>query len=315
MQPQINLTDLPVAPHVLDWQIEFGLWLRQTPTQKRRERSQLTVQAYESDLAQMGAWFETLNRKPFAPDHMNSMDLKAYFAMLEKEAKPSTYNRRLASVRMLINWSMSVGLLDYDPAEWIPFVDAVRKSPRDVSDEEYAKLAAAAEAGEGLIGLRDQVLFYLMGAAGLRIHEAVGLKLSDLHLEDGYIHVLGKGRKHREVTVGGILAVKIRTWLERMPHSIEGTLITDEKGLSIGRGQAWRRFTAIAEQACIKTTPHAMRHTFVKRHIAAYMQRCPDNLVTALKSVCQETGDSYDVIMAYYTGPRESDKRAVAEVM
>lgn len=312
MQQQIDLTQLPVA---LDWRIEFGLWLRQTPTQKRRERSQLTIQAYERDLALMGAWFEALNKEPFAPGHLNSMDLKAYFAMLEKESKPATYNRRLASVRMLINWSRSVGLLDYDPAEWIPFVDAVRKSPRDVSDEEYAKLAAAAEAGEGLLSLRDQVMFYLMGAAGLRIHEVVGLKLTDLHLDDGYIHVLGKGKKHRDVTVGGILAVKIRSWLEAMPQSIEGTLITDEKGLSIGRGQAWRRFVEIAERAGVNATPHAMRHTFVKRYIAAYMRRCPDNLATALKSVCQETGDSYDVIMAYYTGPRESDKRAVAELM
>jgi site-specific recombinase XerD len=305
-----------MLPVTLEWQVEFGLWLRQTPTQKRRERSQLTLQAYERDIALMGAWFEALNKEAFQPGQINSMDLKAYFAALEKEAKPATYNRRLASVRMLITWSRSVGLLDYDPAEWIPFVDATRKSPRDVSSEEYARLEAAVEAGEGsLIGLRDSVIFHLMGAAGLRINEVVTLKLSDLHLDAGYIHVHGKGGKHREVKVGSKLTAKINTWLERMPEAIEGTVVTDEKGLSIGRGQAWRRFGSIAEKAGVHTTPHAMRHTFVLRYMDAYMRGDPWRMPAAIDAVCQQTGDRPEVILAYYTRARESDMRAAAEVM
>jgi len=313
MFQQIDITQLGVSSQ-LDWRAEFGLWLRRTPTQKRSERSHLSVEAYTSDIEQMSRWFTSRYGVEFAPDHVNSANLQEYFGGLE--CAPATYNRKLASVRMLIKWSRSVNVLDYDPSEWIPLQDATRESPRDVVEDDRVMLELAAEENEStLIGLRDSLIFFLMSNAGLRISEVVDLKLSDLHLDDGYIHVFGKGQKHRKVNVGGRLVKKINAWLSRMPASIEGTLITEEKGLSIERGQAWKRFVLIRENAGVKTTPHAMRHTFVLRFMDAVMGGDPSKLPAAIDAVCQQTGDRPEVILAYYTRARESDMRAAAEVM
>jgi len=311
MLQQIDITQLEVAH---DWRMAFGLWLRQSPTQKRRERSQLSVSAYTSDIEQMSRWFTNRYDVQFAPDQLNSANLQEYFSGLE--CAPATYNRKLASVRMLIKWARSVGVLDYDPSEWTPLQDATRESPRDVVADDRMMLELAAEEKEStLIGLRDSLIFFLMSNAGLRISEVVDLKLSDLHLDDGFIHVFGKGQKHRKVNVGGRLAAKITSWLSRMPASIEGTLLTDDKGLSIGREQAWKRFVLIAERAGVKATPHAMRHTFVLRFMDAVMGGDPSKLPAAIDAVCQQTGDRPEVILAYYTRARESDMRAAAEVM
>jgi len=313
MLPQIDIAQLRVAPQ-LDWRVEFGLWLRQSPTQKRRERSPLSVDAYTSDIEQMSRWFESRYAVAFAPDQLNSANLQEYFQSLV--CAPATHNRKLASVRMLIKWSRSVEIMDCDPSEWIPLQDATRESPRDVSDDERILLELAAEEGEGsLLGMRDSLTFFLMSNAGLRISESVSLKLSDLHLADGYIHVLGKGQKHRKVKVGGRLVTKINAWIEMMPESIEGTLITAENGLSIGRGEAWRRFILITELAGVDATPHAMRHTFVLRFMDAVMAGDPSKLPAAIDAVCQQTGDRPEVILAYYTRARESDLRAAAEAM
>ena len=310
---KINLDQLPVASQ-LDWHIEFGLWLRQSPTQKRMERSQLSVSAYESDIKQMGQWFVDRYQVEFAPDQMNSANLQEYFEALD--VAPATYNRRLASVRMLVKWCRLMGVLDYDPAEWIPAQDAVRESPRDIEETDRLLMEMAAEDGEGsLLGLRDSVMFFLMNSAGLRISEVIGLMLSDLHLDEGFIHVFGKGKKHRKVKVGGRLLEKIRLWLDRKPDSIEGTLITSENGLAIERGQAWRRFVAIAEAAGVDATPHDMRHTYILRFMDAIMAGDPSKLPAAIDAVCQQTGDRPEVILKYYTRARESDVRAVAEVM
>ncbi len=310
---QINLDLLPVASQ-LDWRIEFGLWLRQTPTQKRTQRSPLSVSAYEGDIQQMSQWFADRYGVEFAPDQMNSANLQEYFDALDVE--PSTYNRKLASLRLLIKWCRLVGVLDYDPAEWIPAKDATRESPRDVNEADRLKLEAVAESLEvTLIGLRDSVMFFLMNNAGLRISEVISLLLSDLHLDEGYIHVLGKGNKHRKIKVGGRLVEKIRLWLDRKPDSIEGTLITSETGLAIERGQAWRRFVAIAEAAGVDATPHDMRHTFILRFMDAVMAGDPSKLPAAIDAVCQQTGDRPEVILTYYTRARESDVRAAAEVM
>jgi len=313
MFQQIDITQLEVARE-LHWRVEFGLWLRSTPTQKRRERSHLSVDAYMGDVKQMSLWFASQYAVEFVPVHMNSANLQEYFCGLN--CAPATYNRKLASVRMLIKWARSVDLLDYDPSEWIPLQDATRESPRDVVEDDRIMLELAAEDGEmTLIGLRDSLIFFLMSNAGLRISEVIDLQLSDLHLDDGYIHVFGKGQKHRKVKVGGRLVEKINAWLSRMPVSIEGTLVTDEKGLSIGRQAAWTRFGLIAEKAGVNVTPHAMRHTFVLRFMDAVMGGDPSKLPAAIDAVCQQTGDRPEVILAYYTRARESDLRAAAEVM
>jgi integrase/recombinase XerD len=311
MLKQIDITQLEVAQN---WRVEFGLWLRQSPTQKRRERSHLSVSAYTSDIEQMSRWFTSRYDVQFAPDHLNSANLQEYFSGLE--CAPATYNRKLASVRMLIKWSRLVGVLDYDPSEWTPLQDATRESPRDVVEDDRVMLEMAAEENEStLIGLRDSLIFFLMSNAGLRISEVVGLKLSDLHLDKNYIHVFGKGSKHRKVKVKGRLAEKINAWIERMPESIEGTLITDERGLSIERGQAWRRFVLIAERAGVNATPHAMRHTFVIRYMEGVMRGDAKKLPAAIDAVCQQTGDRPEVVLAYYTRASDSDMLAAAELM
>ncbi len=311
MLQQIDITQLPVAP-TLHWMEAFGSWLHSTPSQKRRMRSHLTMEAYLTDVRLMAQHFG----KMWSPEFLNDVDLKAYFQKLEAECKPATYNRKLASVRMLINWSLQVGLIDHDPAEWFPFLDATRKSPRDVCEGDLLKLFAAAEAVEGtFIGLRDSLIFFLMIDAGLRINEVVMLRLCDVRLDDGEIHLVGKGKKYRTVKIGSRLAGKICAWLERKPPSIEGTLVTDERGFAIDRGQAWRRFVLIAERAGVKATPHAMRHTYVLRYMDAYMRGDPWKLPAAIDAVCQQTGDRPEVILAYYTRARESDMRAAAEAI
>lgn len=319
---QINLTTLPVSQS-LDWRVEFGLWLRNTPSQKRKRRSHLALEAYERDIKLMAAWFEKKYTVTFEPCQMNVQNVGEYFSQFE--AKPATHKRKLASLRLLIRWAMEVELIEQDPSMWIAYIDAVEEAPRDVNDEERVQLEAAAEAGEStLIGLRDSLLFFLMNDAGLRISETIGLTMSDLHLDEGYIHVLGKGMKHRKVRIASRLIGKIRLWLGRMPDLTpnpspkgEGskTLITDERGLAITRQTAWARFVLLRDAAGVNATPHSMRHTYVIRYMDAFMQGDAGRWGAALKAVCQQTGDDVKTIIRYYTSPRDSEMRAAAEAM
>lgn len=316
MFQQINLTTLPVAS-TLDWRIEFGLWLRNTPSQKKRRRDQKTLEAYERDVKLMAGWYETRYGVAFEPSQMNTVNLGEYFAQFENS--PATHKRKLASIRLLITWSRLNGLIDGDPSEWIAFVDAAPEAPRDLLPEEEERLRVVVEALEkdgSLLGLRDSLIIHLMLDAGLRISEVVELKLTDLvELEEGKIHIFGKGGKHRNPHVKNALAARIRLWLDRKPISIEGTLITTESGLPIERGQAWRRFVAIAEAADVNATPHSLRHQFVMNYMAAYMRGDPSRFPAALKAASQETGDNEAVLLKYYTGPRESEMRAAVEAM
>lgn len=313
MFQQIDLTQLPIT-HTLDWRIDFGLWLRNTSSQKRKKRSVLTLDAYELDIKLMAAWFEQKFGMAFEPCQMNMQNVGEYFSQFENQ--PATHKRKLASLRLLIRWGLSAELIDHDPSVWIAYVDAVEETPRDLDDAERKQLEAVAEAGEStLLGLRDSIIFFLMNDAGLRISEVIGLLLSDLHLDEGYIHVLGKGMKHRKVRIASRLIGKIRMWLDRKPDSVEGTLVTSDTGLAIGRQAAWTRFCLLREEAGVKGTPHEMRHTYVIRYMDAFMKGDARRWGAALKAVCQQTGDDVKTIIKYYTSPRDSDMRAAAEAM
>lgn len=301
----------------LDWRVEFGLWLRNTPSQRRRQRDVKSLEAYERDVRLMAQWYQARYEVEFEPGQMNTVNLREYFVQFEKS--PRTHKRKLASARLLIKYALSVGLLDSDPSEWIPFVEVVEEAPRDLLPDEECRLRAVAVARESdgsLLGLRDSLLFHLWLDAGLRISESVNLQLSDLEkLEKGKIHVFGKGRKNRNPHVNSKLASRIRLWLERMPVSVEGTLITDERGLAIDRHTAWDRFKSMTSAADVVATPHTMRHQFVMNYIGAYMQGNPLRFGAALKAAAQETGDNVEVLLNHYTGPRESDMRAAVEAM
>lgn len=316
MLPHVNLTELSVA---LDWRIEFGLYLRNTPSQKNKKRDPKSLEAYERDIRLMGDWYTAKFDMQFEPAHMNQVNLQEYFVQFNQA--PATHKRKLASVRLLIKWARETGMIDHDPSAWIPFVEAVDESPRDLLPEEEARLRAVAEALEAdgsLLGMRDSLFLHLMLDAGLRISEAIELKINDLEkLDKGKMHVFGKGAKHRNPHVKSTLANRIRLWLDRMPVSVQGTLITSETGLSITRGHAWRIFVEIAQAANVQATPHTMRHQFVMNYIAAYMSGDPlgRKLGAALKAASQETGDNVEVLLKYYTSPRESEMRAAVEAM
>lgn len=315
------LTDLNqwrVAPQ-LRWDEAFALWLKQTPTQRNCERAENTLSGYLGDVRVFGKWFKQEHQCDFSPELLNATDLKAYFGLLEEDGKANTYNRKLVSIKMLIKWAQCEGILDSDPSEWIPQMNATPETPRDIPDDDRLALERVADSGAHLgeenefYRLRDSLIFWLMGNAGLRIHETVGLKLSDLHLEQGYIHVLGKGKKHRTIKVkAGKLVEVIRAWMAIMPKSLDGMLLTDINGGAITRCTAWRRFGLIAETAGVQATPHMMRHTFINR-ILDECERQGMRWQAALKFACLQTGDTPEVILAYYTNPRESEMFAIME--
>ena len=53
-----------------------------------------------------------------------------------------------------------------------------------------------------VLGARNYALFSLMLDTGLRLSETTSLKVEDVHLEDRYVKVLGKGSKERIVAFG-----------------------------------------------------------------------------------------------------------------
>ena len=301
-----------------DWLSGFENWLLSSPIEKyHRARNEKTISAYLGDVRQFGAYFERVNHTPFSLEYLNSQDIAEFFQTLKKNAQPSTYNRKRASVQLLVNYAKFIGLIDYDPMAWIPVAVVAGKSPRDLNDEERLQLETAANAGEtSLIGMRDSIAFYLMLLGGLRISEVANLKVGDLDFSKGEMRINGKGDKTRYVEIAGRLDEKLRRWLDLKPASAMDALVSANSNKPLTTGQIRRRFEIIRARAGVSEsiTPHALRHTFVYRYMEIALER---NIPwhSALSAISQQTGDDPAVILAYYSRARKSDVKAVMGVM
>lgn len=323
---QLDLSQVRVAP-TLHWSEDFALWLHE------HDRMPKTISAYLQDVRHFGKFFERVNTPlgeahmrgvKFSPDQLNATDIKAYFAGqdADKSVAPTSRNRRLASLRVLVEWAVERGILEYDPTVCIKRV-AVELAPRDRSVDEMVKLEGAVlsrshirgkTARHDLLGLRDEVIWTLFAEAGLRIHEIAGLDITDIDITGSEINVLGKGAKKAKVIIASALVSVLQGWMAQMPMSLDGALITDWNGKRISTGQIRRRLYLIGEAAGVDVKPHDLRHTYVYRLLDTMLEQ-GKHMPVALDAARKQArhGDVKTTMM--YLRSRESQIRAAVEAM
>jgi integrase/recombinase XerD len=113
------------------------------------------------------------------------------------------------------------------------------------------------------------MLLELVYATGLRISEALGIRLEHLILDDGFILVeKGTGSKARQVVVAPATIERINYYLaEIRPLLLEGGyspfLFPTRSGRPLSRQMAWKDLRDLGRAAGISPTlhPHLLRHT------------------------------------------------------
>ena len=116
-------------------------------------------------------------------------------------------------------------------------------------------------------GIRDDALFELIYSCGLRISEACGLLIANVHLEEKLILVRGKGDKERIVPFGERALKKIEIYLEKVrPSLTKGRnvpqLFVNYKGEPISRKGVWKRFKELEALSGVDAKVHTLRHSF-----------------------------------------------------
>ena len=121
------------------------------------------------------------------------------------------------------------------------------------------------------VALRNQAVLELLYACGLRVSEVEGLTLDRLHLDQGYVSVVGKGNKERRVPIYHKAVSALRRYLEesRSELAAHSKCATDACFLSTrGNPLSTAAIRTIFKQALAlagldpSLSPHAMRHSF-----------------------------------------------------
>jgi len=160
------------------------------------------------------------------------------------------------------------GKIGHNPSRLVASPKLPKRLPKTFSLEEVENLLASPDPSTNL-GLRDQAMLELLYATGLRVSELIGLKISNLNLEAGFVRTIGKGAKERMVPVGEKALDVTRHYLSQARQNLlkgrsSSHLFLNARGKPISRQGFWKIIRKYGIIAGIKNeiTPHSLRHSF-----------------------------------------------------
>mgnify|MGYP001168788221 CR=1 FL=1 len=226
-----------------------------------------TLAAYRRDLAGFQAWLR--DTRGLALDQAGRADIEAWFAERHAQTRPSTANRRLATLRRYYAWALREHRVASDPCLALRSARQAPRLPKTLTEAQVEALLAAPDVDSEL-GLRDRAMLETLYATGLRVSELVNLGMLEVNLDEGVVRVTrGKGGKDRLVPLGAEAAHWIARYCSQSRPLLLAGRVSDALFVT-GRAQAmtrqafWQLIKKYAVQAGVHAplSPHVLRHAF-----------------------------------------------------
>lgn len=222
-----------------------------------------SLEAYERDLAKLKAWAD---KNGLAIESLTRQDLREWLIDLGRTKLLDNSKRRLVSaLRGFYKFLMIDGHIKLNPAENLDLPQKGQYLPKFLNQTEMEMLLAAPDVSSET-GLRDRALLELMYASGLRVSEAVNIRMSDVDLAAGVLTTTGKGNKTRRVPVGSSAVEWLKSYisLRRRKENIEvQNLFVSMDGRPLNRRVIYSLVRDHAERIGLQgVSPHTLRHSF-----------------------------------------------------
>jgi integrase/recombinase XerD len=242
-----------------------------------RGLSRNTLEAYRSDLLQLGAHLRRTGVDALEARHTDLADFVADLAAGGEDRPPvaaATLQRKVACLRSFYRHLRRQDLIADDPTVHLTAPKQSRRLPQVLTRDEVARLLEAPR-GTKHAALRDRALLELMYACGLRASEAIGIEIGDVDLESGILRARGKGSKERLVPIGSAASRALVAYLGRgrprlVGDRLEARLFVNHRGGGLTRQGLYKIVQRHARAAGLdgKMSPHTLRHTFATHLLA-----------------------------------------------
>ena len=188
--------------------------------------------------------------------------------MLDQGVSNKTVARILAGVRSFYHFLFIEKEISEDPTELMSSPQRGVYLPTVLSLDEIDKIEAVIDKSKNE-GIRDHAIVETLYSCGLRVSELCNLCFSNLFLEDGYIHVHGKGNKDRLVPISQTAIEELRRWfvarqeIDIKPGEEDYVFVT-ARGRHMSRITVFHNIKQYAQAAGIQKeiSPHTFRHSF-----------------------------------------------------
>ena len=247
-------------------------------------KSPKTISWYSANLKS----FRNYVKSRHLPDSLDAIDtklLREYVLYLMKRTRynghpytpaktellsSATIHGHVRTLRAFFNWLVVEGLAQNSPAKDLKPPKVTRKVVSTLSDEEIGAILNTFSISPS--DARNRSLFMLLIDTGLRISELVNLKMDDVHMDEGYLKVMGKGKKERIVPIGNNAQRAFQRYLFRFrpkPNNpVTNNVFLSTSSQPLTENSMKLMFTRLAKRSGVcRLHAHLCRHTFATRFL------------------------------------------------
>lgn len=236
-----------------------------------RNLSPATIQSYQEDLRHFTGWLDDngIDLKELTPERLDEF---LRLTAGQQDYSPTSIARHFSSLRGFLKYMQSQGEYDFSTESMLERPKLGHYLPEYLTREEVDSVFESAAKGKN--ALRDTALIELMYSAGLRISEALGIKLSQLDLDNEWLTPIGKGNKQRLVPLGSKAKENLKNWIELgrpLTHPTTDNIILNARGKPMSRMGAWKIVQQHTMHLTKQVSPHTFRHSFATHCLEAGM--------------------------------------------
>ncbi len=230
-----------------------------------KKYSMNTISSYEKDLRGFMEYLDN-HKKNFRTLKYNDVtDYLIYMNSLKLSS--SSVNRHLSSIRSFYDYLLVEHVVEASPFKLVSGPKKEKKLPNYLQYQEFIDLINACD--ETALGVRNRMILELLFATGIRVSEAVNIKIKDIDFKNREIRILGKGKKMRVVYFNKTCQEVMSKYVtEARQELLKGKkceyLLVNHLGNNLTR----RGVAEILEKLILKSSlkhkisPHTLRHTF-----------------------------------------------------
>jgi len=248
-------------------------------------KSPKTISWYSANLKS----FRNYLKNRHLPDSLDNIDtklLREYVLYLMKRNRfdghpytpaqtdllsSATIHGHVRTLRAFYNWLVAEGLTQNNAAKDLKPPKVTRKVVTTLSDQEIESILNTLSQTNPSEA-RNRTIFMILLDTGLRIGELVNLKMDDIHMDEGYLKVMGKGKKERIVPMGNNAQKALQRYLFRFrpkpTNPVINNVFLSTSSKPLTENSMKLMFTRLAKRSGVyRLHAHLCRHTFATRFL------------------------------------------------
>ncbi|MBS4194672.1 tyrosine-type recombinase/integrase [Lederbergia citri] len=265
---------------------------------KDDDKSENTIKGYILNVNGFLKWFDESKDMEFSMLHRENVKEYISFLKTVKQSKPKTINTKINALVKFNEFLVEKGhqqdivitKKDFQKVQQ-QYASLAKVEQKDV--EKFRQLILESE------NKRNYSLITLLAYAGLRISEALNLKMNDFNFVSREIIVKdGKGDKSRTVFMNDKVKESLQSYIRDRGEVESEYLFISNRGKQLDRTTVNKLFKTFSNRLQKEITPHDLRHFFCSHAI---------NKGMSVHEVANQAGHSNIHTTLLYTNPSKQD--------